>query len=254
MSIEQIDYDSKFRGRVMLALQKAIVAKFDKGDWHELGHMTDTYDYIVGHSRLLRSLSFGDEDYGGCVFHILDYLAQDGANNLITVIEHNKITPYLEKNSPDLLSEIGLSEENVPSVLPTISATDVVRKALADADSLLLSSGATSAIDRLHTALHGYLRSVCSEAEIPISDNAAITALFKTLRTQHHVFQNLGHQESEIHRILMSFASVVDALNTIRNHGSIAHPNESLLEAHEAELTVNAVRTLFNYLVKKIGS
>lgn len=253
MGIEQMDYDTKLRGRVMLALQKAIVAKFDKGDWHELGHLTDSYDYIVGHSRLLRSLSFGDEDYGGCVFHVLDYLAQNDTNNLITVIEHNKIRSYLEKYSPDVLSEIGLSEEHVPSVLPIISATDVVRKALTDADSLLLSNGATSAIDRLHTALHGYLRSVCSEANIQISDNAAITALFKALRTQHYAFQNLGHQENEIQRILTSFASVVDSLNTIRNHGSVAHPNESLLGEHEAELTVNAVRTLFNYLVKKIG-
>jgi len=159
----------------------------------------------------------------------------------------------LKKNSPELFAELGFGETHVLSVLPTISATNVVRKALADADSLLQTNGAISAIDRLHTALHGYLRSVCAEAQIEISENAAVTALFKALRTKHHAFQYLGHQENEINKILMSFASIVDSLNTIRNHGSIAHPNETLLENDEAELTVNAVRTLFNYLVKKVG-
>lgn len=253
MGIEQIDYDTKLNGRVMLALQKAIVAQFDNGDWQELGYLTGYHDYITGHGRLLRSLNFGDDDYGGCVFQVLNFFAQNDSDALIAVIEHKKIKPYLEQNAPDVLSDIGFGEVHVPSVLPIISATDVVRKALADADSLLLSNGATSAIDRLHTALHGYLRSVCAEANIQVQDNAAITALFKALRTQHYSLKSLGHQENEIHRILMAFASVVDSLNTIRNHGSIAHPNETLLENNEAELTVNAVRTLFNYLVKKIG-
>jgi hypothetical protein len=253
MGIEQIDYDTKLKGRVMLALQKAIVAKFDSADWQEIGYLTDHHDYITGHARLLRSLNFGDDDYGGCVYQVLNFFAQSDHNALITVIENKKIKSYLERNSPDVLSDIGFSEIHVPSVLPTISATDTVRRALTDADSLLLSNGATSAIDRLHTALHGYLRSVCAEANIHVQNDAAITALFKTLRTQHHSLKNLGHQENEINRILTAFASVVDSLNTIRNHGSIAHPNEELLENDEAELAVNAVRTLFNYLIKKFG-
>ncbi len=253
MGIEQIDYDSKLRGRLILALQKAIVAQFDSGDWNEIGYLTGHHEYITGHSRLLRSLGFGDDDYGGCVFQVLHYLVQNDNEALVSIIEHNKIKPYLERNSQDVLSDIGLSEAHVPSILPSISATDLVRRALSDADSLLLSNGATSAIDRLHTALHGYLQSVCAETQLRVPDNAPITALFKVLRTQHPALQNLGHHEKESNRILMAFATVVDSLNTIRNHGSIAHPNETLLENHEAELTVNAVRTLFNYLVKKIG-
>ena len=237
----------------MIALQKAIVAKFDKGDWYELGHLTNSLDYITRHPRLLRSLQWNDEDYDGCVYQALNYITKDDNNALVAVIEHKKIKPYLERESPVVFSELGFSEEHVSSVLPTISATDVVRKALTDADSLLLSNGAISAIDRLHTALHGYLRSVCADQQVETSDNASVTVLFKTLRTKHHAFQNLGHQENEVTKILMSFANLVDSLNTICNHGSIAHPNKSLLGDDEAELTVNAVRTLFNYLVKKVG-
>ncbi|MEE4137967.1 abortive infection family protein [Pseudomonas viridiflava] len=58
---------------------------------------------------------------------------------------------------------------------------------------------------------------------------------------------------TDVAKVLQSFASVLDALNTVRNHGSVAHPNEHLIEAPEAFLFVNAVRTLFHYLNNKLG-
>jgi hypothetical protein len=113
--------------------------------------------------------------------------------------------------------------------------------------------GATSAIDRLHTALHGYLRSVCANYGLLAQENASLTAIFKVLRTQHPVINSLGTQDADIGRIFVAFATILDSLNTLRNRASVAHPNEFLLVADEAELVVNAVRTVFNYLVKKLG-
>lgn len=252
MGIEQIDFDAKLKGRLILALKNAIVDQFDIGDWRELGHLIGQYDYITGHDRLLRSLNWGDDDYGGCVLQVLSHFAQIDKEALVSIIENKKIKPYLEQSASDVLSAIGFSDSRVSGIHPAISASNVVRIALADADSLLISNGATSAIDRLHTALHGYLLSVCSDAQIQCPDNAGITAIFKLVRTQHPRLQNLGAHESEIHRILTAFASVIDSVNTIRNHGSVAHPNEILVEEGEAELAVNAIRTLFNYLIRKI--
>jgi len=60
--------DSAWRGPLMLAMQRAIVADFNSTDWQELGYLTGFHDYIRGHARLLRSLGFGDKDYGACVF------------------------------------------------------------------------------------------------------------------------------------------------------------------------------------------
>src|ERR1700738_2808745 len=54
--------------KVVLAVSKAIKAKFDRGDWIELGILTDTRDVIEDHARLLRSLDWGDDDYGGHIF------------------------------------------------------------------------------------------------------------------------------------------------------------------------------------------
>ena len=51
--------------------------------------------------------------------------------------------------------------------------------------------------------------------------------------------------------MLNSLSNVVDALNTIRNHASIAHPNENLLDESEAMLMVNVMRTLFHCINAK---
>ena len=63
--------------QVVIALAKAIEAKFTKGDWLELGLLTDTDDLIKNHSRLLRSLDWGDPDYSGCVIDVLPRVLGD---------------------------------------------------------------------------------------------------------------------------------------------------------------------------------
>jgi hypothetical protein len=252
MDLELIQYDPKLRGRLFLAVQKAIVATFDKSDWHELGHRTGQYDFISRHNRLLRSLEWNDNDYGGCVFEVLNHFLTYDPSALEAVLQNGKVRDQLEQHESQLLFDLGVSTLVVQSV-PVLSASQVVRTALADADALFQTNGAVSAIDRLHTALHGYLRSICEEAQMPIPEGASITTIFKALRTQHPRLNGTSQHGDEVARIVMAFASVVDAVNTLRNHASVAHPNEDLLAPAEAELTVNAVRTLFNYIVSKIS-
>jgi hypothetical protein len=57
--------------KVILAVAKAIEAKFDRGGWIELGILTDTWDVIENHGRLLRSLNWNDPDYHGNVFDVV---------------------------------------------------------------------------------------------------------------------------------------------------------------------------------------
>lgn len=83
-------------------------------------------------------------------------------------------------------------------------------------------------------------------------DGATITVAYKALRAEHPALQSLGNHDGAIGKILAPFAAVLDALNNLRNHASIAHPNENLLDAPEAALVVNAVRTMFHYLNQKL--
>ncbi|USX20420.1 abortive infection family protein [Oxalobacteraceae bacterium OTU3REALA1] len=253
MGIDRIHYDSKLAGRLTLALQKAIMADFSAADWHEIGHATGHHTYITRHDRLLRSLDWHDDDYGTCVYQVLAHITQHDSDALKKFIGHEKLRAALELNAPDVLHDLGIHGPQVPSVPPPPLASEVVRLALADAESLLRTAGATSAVDRLHTALHGYLRSACANCGLQAPDNSSLTVVFKILRSQHPAITSLGTQDSDIGRIFLSFATVLDSLNTLRNRASVAHPNEFLLEGDEAELVVNAVRTVFNYLLRKLG-
>jgi hypothetical protein len=63
-----------------------------------------------------------------------------------------------------------------------------------------------------------------------------VTDLFKALRQQHPKLQAVGPRGQEIQQIVRSFSAVLDALNPLRNKASVAHPNQVLLDAPEADL------------------
>ena len=50
-------------GRQLVALKNQIVGEFNESHWRELGMLTETFDMVKGHHRLLRSLSWNDPDY-----------------------------------------------------------------------------------------------------------------------------------------------------------------------------------------------
>lgn len=246
--------DSADVGKVVVAVQRAIVEHFTEVDWTQFAYESGTQDYLLHHKRLLRSLKWRDDDYGACVFEVLRRFADEKVSVFQSLITHPKIQPHVERDCGSILLRIGISTGHVaPITAETLAAPDVVARALVDADTLLRTSGSVSCIDRLHTALHGYFRSLCERAHLNPPDGTSLPALYKLLRTQHPLFQNLGPQDQDVGRVLSGFASVVDALNTIRNNASVAHPNNELIGEVEGHLMVNAVRTIFHYLRMKVG-
>jgi hypothetical protein len=139
-----------------------------------------------------------------------------------------------------------------PSLL--ISSASVER-ALEDVTLLLRSSasGPASAVDRTHTALHGYLRAACDRAGISMAEDDTLAQLFKKLRASHPAFVGDGPRADDIRRVMNALATIFDALGPLRNKASIAHPNESLLAEAEAMLVINTARTLLHYLDAKLG-
>jgi hypothetical protein len=133
-----------------------------------------------------------------------------------------------------------------------IVTSEVVERALKDAETLIGANGAASAIDRVHTALHGYVITVLDTENIEHPADASLTALYRLLRETHPAFQNDGPFSEEVQRVLRGFSSILDALNTLRNRASVAHPNPNLLPPEEAMLGVNVARTLLQYLDAKL--
>jgi hypothetical protein len=131
--------------------------------------------------------------------------------------------------------------------------SEVVRRALDDAEALLQRGGATSAVDRLHTMLHGHLQYLCAEASIAFDREDTMVALLKKLRQSHPKLQNLGPRAQDIDTVLKASGSILDALNPVRNNASVAHPNKELLGRSEAELVINVGRSILSYIDSKIA-
>jgi hypothetical protein len=141
-----------------------------------------------------------------------------------------------------------------PVALPALqTSSDAVERALADCEQLIRTRGASSGLDRVHTAFHGYLRAVAAKLDLSVRPDASITQLFKAIRKSHPELARTGPMADEVNRITQAMATIVDSLNPVRNQASIAHPNNELLDEPEAMMVINAVRTLLYYLNAKIG-
>jgi hypothetical protein len=135
-----------------------------------------------------------------------------------------------------------------------VITSGVVERAISDAETLLRSHGATSSVDRIHTALHGYLRALCDDSFIVYEDGSTMAALFKKLRSEHPAFKEAGPRAQDINHVMRAMCAIMDSLNPLRNNASVAHANAALLDEPEAMLVINAARTILNYLDAKLAT
>jgi hypothetical protein len=138
---------------------------------------------------------------------------------------------------------------HVPDIADT---SEVVIEALKDAEALLQTRGPKSAVDRAHTALHGYLKKICSDRGATVPTDPSLTALFKVFREQFNELSGTIPHDLEAKRLFGLIASSLESLNTIRNRGTLAHPNSLLLDAPEAMLYINLARSVLAYIETKI--
>ena len=79
-----IDHPS---GPQLVALKNQIVNGFNESHWRELGVLTDTFDKINHHPRLLRSLSWNDPDYEGHVLEMIKYIIDANPKNYALLLD-----------------------------------------------------------------------------------------------------------------------------------------------------------------------
>jgi hypothetical protein len=161
-------------------------------------------------------------------------------------------TPALHREIQTWVSRLETGQVSIHVELAEASA--VVRRALEDVDVLMRTSGPQSAVDRVHTAMHGYLLRLCDEAEIERSDRPTMNQIFKALRATHPALADMGARGEDVSRVLGSLATILDALNPVRNNASVAHPNDELIGEAEALLIINTVQTMLSYFERKRGS
>ena len=149
--------------------------------------------------------------------------------------------------------DIDTNENIQPVSSPSLSQTsETLEHALSDAETLIRSQGATSGLDRVHTAFHAYLILACKEFNINFQHDSNASALFGLLRQHHPNLNRTTDSSSIINDVLRGLSRVVEALTPARNRGSLAHPNDNLIAEPEAMLLINSIRTLLHYLEQKL--
>ncbi|MCU1740015.1 MULTISPECIES: hypothetical protein [unclassified Pseudomonas] len=86
---------SQYNAPLILDLKRRIEEDFTSSNWEEAGLLTDSSHIISGHPRLLRSLSFGDQDYGGNIISVLRAMSDHNPDAL------NTLKGYLDQWYPD---------------------------------------------------------------------------------------------------------------------------------------------------------
>jgi len=115
----------------MYALQQAMKATFDESKWLEVGYAIGKADVVKEHPRLLRSLQWGDSDYGRCIFDVLPALLGRDLRNVERITDLVGLENWLQRKAPDLYDELyeanDAEEEVVESNLPRVQPQGKVK-------------------------------------------------------------------------------------------------------------------------------
>jgi hypothetical protein len=246
--------------KAILALQRAIVATFDDGRWQELGYLVGKHETVVSHGRLLRSLHWGDDDYGGCVFDVLPQLLGRNLENLKIIEDFVGLPEWLKKKQPTLYAELYGVEEPEPvvsleQVEEASTIHDVVelnkhagriRKAIVEDPEQALGS----AKELLETVL----KTVIGDRNLKPSDD--ISALLKKARTELDLDPNAPSGTSpaadSLRRTLSSLGQIVVGVAEVRNLYGTGHGRSKSheLEIAHVRLVVNAAISVATFLLE----
>ena len=131
-------------------------------------------------------------------------------------------------------------------------SSEVTERALLESENALRTLGPAAAVDRAHTAIHGFLMAVCASSSIGLSRDPSITDALAALRDHHPAFASTGPHAQTIVSALRGITKILGALDRVRSNATLVHPNPDLLDAPEAMLMINCARTVLHYVDARI--
>ena len=263
--------------KVILAVAKAIEAKFDQGAWLELGLITDTRDAIKSHRRLLRSLDWGDDDYHGNVLEMVPVVLGEGSArrrrewgsdgsleerfpNLSEVEEFVGLEQWLRNNDAALFAELYGGHESraldqlqvAAEHLGTVEVLEHaarIRRGLHDDPAQAIGSSK----ELLETVLKSILGLHGTGAETKLDIPQLIKQANVKLGLDAGSVRGDGPAADHQRRLLGSLVTIVKSTAELRNagfgtgHGLSQRPE---LDVATAQLAVSAAVTVATFYVE----
>ncbi|MCM2366229.1 abortive infection family protein [Proteus terrae] len=242
--------NDELNSKQKIELAKILMEMLNEGDWLELFICTDCDNFTRNHTSFLQDVHWKNPSLKqGCIVAI-QYILQN-PDNLKIIWEFDNVANNISRKNKELYESIRCIVENdkqkiVPQ--PNIQTPHQLFYAtINEAEKSLNNNEPENAIDRIHTAVHVHLQYLCNKENITFSNNEAITGLIAKLRNNYKSTHNVSN-DNPIVKILMGAGSIFDGLNNLRNHHSMTHPQNTLLNKHDALLAINMARTLMGYL------
>lgn len=246
------------RNKVILALKRAVEATFDREKWMELGYLTDSIGIIEMHPRLLRSLHWGDPDYGACILEVLPKILGDSLENLRIVEEFVGLEDWLRTNDPQLHAElyggtpVTLKEieeiGRIKSVCELYQSVARIRRSLPDDPALAVGSA--------KELLESVMKTILAEGGVELSnEKVEVPQLLKMcgrLLGLDPKTATVGPEGEILRRILSSLCQIFIGVAEVRNlvgtgHGRSRGPQVDVVHAR---LVVNAAATVATYFLE----
>lgn len=230
-------------------LSKVLMNVLNTGDWKELFALTDCDYCPQNSSQFYKDVHWNNDSLKqGCI-KAVEFILEADPINLKEIWDLEGVKGALKSNQPELYNTVNSIVNGVVLVAsPEVNnINESVFKALEDAEVLLTTQGASSAYDRMHTALHGFLRQICENNNISFVNGDAITALMPKVN-DFIKQQPDDDRNSKVFAMLRAAGSMLDTINYLRNHHSMSHPNEHLLKESDAKFSINLARSIMTYI------
>lgn len=112
---------------VVTALHRAMVASLTEDTWRELGHATNTFDWIREHPRLLKSCHFEDTDYPRHAKDALEHMLLQDPSNLQVILGFGEVAKWVRENRPHVYQMVAVQEFPGATALGDYAAEKTVR-------------------------------------------------------------------------------------------------------------------------------
>ena len=243
--------------KMVLALKRCIQATFDESKWLELGYLTGSREIIEGNSRLLRSLHFQDDDYGGRILEVLEKVIEADPKNLGIIVEHVDLREWLQDNESRLYEELF---GGVETVLKSVSELAVKNSFELNQHLIRIQGGLEKdpelAIGSMKELLESVFKTILDGMKISFSRNDVFHELLKKVQKALKLDPSevdLNSKGSEhVRKILGSLGQIAIGIDDLRNiygtgHGRIRH---SGITPRHARLVVSSGAALAAFLME----
>jgi len=105
------EIDALVRKKVSV-IAKYARENFSHSDWHTFGQIIGRLKDITDHPRLLRALSFGDDDYEACILEVLNKVLSESPIAVEEVIDHFDIGLWYQQKDPARYKKLFLGTTN----------------------------------------------------------------------------------------------------------------------------------------------